>query len=336
MSVILNFNLSFKVTSGISEIICLFDPSPAFQYAKNSIFSYSQVSDANLIRDNTVASAGFNATDIFHPGNPSINLPANSYVVNNPSNVYGTSPSGDTYSVVQINTNLAAIEPGFSRIRISYFYLDSTNNSINTITEYFDCPFYEGFNITARELNNLKDYIKQSQSFLQQELDFLTTQTSYALSHDLWRGTSVSGQLITTPVTFGLSSGGGVGQPGVLANLYTNVSSLSFASPTAPAQNIVIFDNSELNNAYTFTISNSGIINANLSGNTIAISPSSSLTFTSGLAANTTITINDSFNNSCSVVIYIYPPVGTLSLNSTSLTFENPAANEGINRFNQK
>ena len=205
MSTILNFNLS-HTASLITEIICLFDPAPAFQYQRNADFSYSITTDDKLIRDTSVASAGFNASDISVPSTK-LNLPSNAYSINLPSKVYNTPSSQDTYSVVLVNSTLAKVEPGFSRVRITYSYYDAGSGTVSSLAEYFDCPFYEGFNVTARELNNLKDYIEEANSFLQKEIDIITTEVQYALSREFWRGTSVSGKLSATPTSTGLQTG---------------------------------------------------------------------------------------------------------------------------------
>lgn len=211
MSVILNFNLP-HVANMIQQIICLYDPEPPFQSEQNSDYTFSIANAQQLIRDTNVASAGFVSSLDFGnnpppvPSQANVPLPANSYTFNLPSLVYGTNPLFDNYSVLQINTALARIEPGFSRIRIDYQWIDS-GNGINQDTEYYDCPFYEGWNVTARELNNVVNYVEGGIGFVQQELDTMNAQISYALSHELWRGTSVSGQVSAPPITDGLMTG---------------------------------------------------------------------------------------------------------------------------------
>jgi hypothetical protein len=210
MAIILNFNLS-SIASSIEQIICLYDPQPVFQYQQNADFTYSPTLPQFLNRDNNVASAGFSASLDFigpvpPPGPTNIPLPANAYVLNVPSLVYNTPSSNDNYSVLQINTVLARIEPGFQRIRVDYTWLDAFNN-VNLATQYFDCPFYEGFNVTARELNNVVSYVEGATGFLQKELDLVSQEISYALSHELWRGTSVSGQLQISSINQGLQTG---------------------------------------------------------------------------------------------------------------------------------
>ena len=216
MASVLNFNLSY-VANLINSVVTLFDPSPAFQYERKTDGSYQILSGNQVTRNNLVASAGFNASEIvqvdlngnniYVPSTVPLPLPANSYVINTPSQVYGTSVAGNTYSVFQINPALALIEPGFSRIQVSYQYFDPIASNMNNFTEYFDCPFYEGFNTTAQELNNLLSYVEQGYAFLQKEIDILDQEVSYALSHELWRGTSVSGQISVVPATEGLQTG---------------------------------------------------------------------------------------------------------------------------------
>lgn len=206
MSVILPFNLS-QSASSITSVVCLFDPSPAFQYYRNTDYTFGITPDANLNRDSSVALAGFSGTNIGAIPIVNINLPSNSYTINLPSQVYGTNPANDTYSVLQINTALANVEPGFSRIQVTYVAYNQASNTYSNLVEYFDCPFYEGFNVTARELNNLRDYIEEAVNFLQAEIDIIDAELEYALSHEFWRGISVSGQLTATPTTEGLQTG---------------------------------------------------------------------------------------------------------------------------------
>ena len=216
MSVILNFNLSYTANN-ITSIVCLFDPSPAFQYGLKNDGTYGILYGNQLARNSGVASAGFNSSEIsqvdingntvYVPTTVPLNLPSNSYVINSPSQVYGGGTSGDVYSVLQINSTLARIEPGFSRLQVTYQYYNSVTSVYQTITEYFDCPFYEGWDVTAQELNNIVQYVEQSVAFLQKEIDILTQEVKYALSHEFWRGTSVSGQLSVVPATEGLQTG---------------------------------------------------------------------------------------------------------------------------------
>jgi hypothetical protein len=203
------------VVSSISQIISLFDPLPSFQSSQNADFSYSPSLPQNLVRNFGVASAGFpHSFDFAFQSRPvpnisanNIPLPANAYTINFPSLVYGYGILNDaSFSVLQINTGLARIEPGFSRIRVDYVWNDSFGNSIND-TYYFDCPFYEGFDITAQELNNIVNYVEESTAFLQTEINLINTEVDYALSHELWRGTSVSGRLTTNAITTGLEQG---------------------------------------------------------------------------------------------------------------------------------
>ena len=328
MSVILNFNLSYQVALGIPKIICLFDPSPPFQYEQNSNFTYSVISDANLYRDNTVALAGFEATDIANPNvKPNI-LPANTFAVNNPSNVYNTPTSNDTYSVIQINATTAQIEPGYSRLSITYTYYDSVTTFYNEITEYFDCPFYEGFNVTARELNNIKDYIEESQSFLQKELDITSSQTSYALSHNFWRGTSVSGQVSTTPSTIGLVSGPIVGGSGPVGPLVTSPTFLNFYN-TIP-QNIQIADPG-YGGEFSITESIPGIVTIGLQGSVLTVTPNS----IGPSNLQTTLTILDTAGNATSVIVTIFAGSGTLTSNPSYLNFSSPSAPYQIVQLSQ-
>lgn len=216
MAVILNFNLP-KIANSINQIICLYDPSPVFQFEQNADFTYSILSGDKYKRDSNVASAGFPAS--VDPG-PLVNgklpppslttfpLPANSYTKNIPSQVYGTPVASDNYSVVMIVAALARIEPGFSRLRIDYTVFNESNNTFSPEIFYADCPFYEGWDVTARELNNVVGYIEGGTAFLQSEINILEQEVAYALSREFWRGTSVSGQLANSgQITVGLQVG---------------------------------------------------------------------------------------------------------------------------------
>jgi len=203
---ILNFNLS-QVASLIVQVVALFDPEPPFQYTQDNLGNLNIALPNQLVRDNTVASAGFPASADALANSPTLGiipLPANSYVINFPSFVYGAAAPNDTsYSVIQINSVVAKIEPGFSRVRIDY--LDSNGNPAGP--EYFDCPFYEGWDVTARELNNIVNYVEGAVNFLQQEINVIDDELSFLDSRLFLRGITVSGKLQWTPTTEGLISG---------------------------------------------------------------------------------------------------------------------------------
>lgn len=216
MSNNLSFNLSYTA-SVINSVICLFNPSPAFQYGRRNDGTYQILNDNQLTRNNQFDLAGFspseivqvdiNGNPIYVPSTVDINLPANSYSVNLPSRVYGTNPINDNYSVLQINTALAKIEPGFSRLQVVYQYYNNLTSSYVEQTDYFDCPFYENWDVTAAELNSITEYVQNGYAFLQKEIDILNHQVSYALSREQWRGLIVSGKLSTTRATQGLQTG---------------------------------------------------------------------------------------------------------------------------------
>jgi len=203
--------------SNIVSIITLFDPSPAFQYGQLSDGTFAILYGNQLARNSEVASAGFPNSEIpqydlsgnliFNPISSQINLPSNSYVLNLPSQVYGTPPGNDVYSVLQINSTLSRIEPGFSRLQVTYQYYDNATSTYNTISEYLDSPFFEGWDLTAQELNNIVNYTEEAVAFLQKEIDILTQEVKYSLSRELWRGTSVSGQLSVISATENLQNG---------------------------------------------------------------------------------------------------------------------------------
>lgn len=216
MSQILTFNLSYTA-SVINSVVCLFDGKTAFQYGKRNDGTFEILNGNQLLRDNSVALAGFNASEITQVdinGNPTyipttatINLPSNSYTSNLPSRVYGTNQINDTYSVLEVNSTLAQIEPGFSRLKVSYQHYNVNTGTYAVQDDYFDCPFYEGWNVTARELNNIVSYVQNGYAFLQKEIDILNHQVYYGLSHEQWRGLIVSGKVSTTRATSGLYSG---------------------------------------------------------------------------------------------------------------------------------
>lgn len=237
---ILNFNLS-QVASLVVQVVALFDPEPPFQYTQDNLGNFNITSPNQLVRDNTVVSAGFPFSADALGNGPTLGitpLPANSYVINFPSFVYGAAAPNDTsYSVVQINSVVAKIEPGFSRVRIDY--LDSNGHPAGP--EYFDCPFYEGWDVTARELNNIVGYVEDAVNFLQKEINVIDDELSFLNSRLFLRGTSVSGKLQWTPTTEGLLSGAlNRGQfshsmPASMAhNLLLPKSSLIFPPPGQP------------------------------------------------------------------------------------------------------
>ena len=196
MAIVVPFNLSAQA-SVITSITCLFDPEPPFQYVVTTTGDYVITTPANLVRDTTVASAGYPFSN-----STIVPLPAHTYTFNPPSLVYGTPATQDVYSVVMINMALAQVEPGFSRLEIQYQDVNNVSH-----TEYFDCPFWEGWDATARELNNIISYVESRSSFLQKEVDQLTSEMNWSLSRELVRGTMVSGQLQIAPATQGLVNG---------------------------------------------------------------------------------------------------------------------------------
>jgi len=197
---ILNFQVSQAVTN-ITQIACMFNPLPPFQYTQNGQGIYTVLTGgSNMTRDTTVASAGFPFSADTFGGINVTPLPANSYVVNSQQNVFGNGIS--TQNVVQINTVLASVEPGFSRVRIDY-----TDPNGDSHTEYFDCPFYEGWDVTANELNEIVEYIEGAFLLLQNEINDLRSEMAYLSNHEFWKGTSVSGQINWTGATEGLATG---------------------------------------------------------------------------------------------------------------------------------
>jgi len=213
MASILNFNLPTLV-QGILQVISLYDVEPPVQFSNNVTLSNSFKSpdDPTYQRDTSVASAGFQHSSDFFTGpipavGPSnIVLPYTSYVTALPSEVYGTPPfnssgkSLDNYTVLQINTGLVNLEPGFNRIRVDYSYLN--NGIYSTGYTYFDVPFYEGWNVTARELNNITGYVIGYDRLVEKQVSSFDTEANFFSKHALWKGLSVSGRLQTSsPIT---------------------------------------------------------------------------------------------------------------------------------------
>ena len=201
---ILNFNLS-QVASLIVQVTALFDPEPPFQYSVDNLGNFNITPPNQLVRDMTVLAPVFpSSVDTLGPANGVIPLPSNAYVINFPALVYGAAAPNDTsYSVVQIDTSIAKIEPGFSRVRIDY--LDQNGNPVPP--QYFDCPFYEIWDTTARELNNIVNYMEEAVNFLQKEINAIDADLAFLDSRLFMRGTTVSGQIQWTPTTQGLVSG---------------------------------------------------------------------------------------------------------------------------------
>lgn len=203
MAIILNLNLPVLVSS-INEILCLQDPgdgssTSAFQVTQTTaISSISFVPPQNLVRNTSLTSAGFPFSTLANP----VPLPANAYTFNLPSSAYGIDSSFNYFSVLQINTAIAKIEPGFSRLYVTYTYGVSSVAAV-----YFNVPFYEGWNVTDRELNNVVEYIEDGTSFLFAQLNGQLLKLNYFQAKSFWRGISVSGKITWTPATANLTQG---------------------------------------------------------------------------------------------------------------------------------
>jgi len=202
MSEILNFTLP-SIATNVNAIICLYDPKPPLQYQQTPYGGYEILTGSQLQRNSGVASAGFPSSPNAAIGQSQVYpLPANAYGIALPSQIFGTPTSGDNFSVITINTGVARVEPGFSRLRIDWVDSNQANQST-----YFDCPFYEAFRVTARELNNIIAYVEEAFNLIQLEINNLVQELAYLSEREFWRGTSVSGQLQWTGATEGLVSG---------------------------------------------------------------------------------------------------------------------------------
>lgn len=201
MSIILNFNLPTVVT-GVSRILCLPDAGDgstisAFQTTTQFLSGALPTPPANLIRNDSLVSSGF-PFSITTP----VPVPENAYTINLPSSAYGVSPTLNTFSVLQVNAEVAKLEPGFSRIEVTYSY-----GATGIGTAYFDVPFHEGWNVTEREMNNVVDYLEDGFNFAINQVNLLQLTLNYFQLKEFWRGISVSGQVSFTPATIGLEQG---------------------------------------------------------------------------------------------------------------------------------
>lgn len=119
----LNFSLSHLITS-LEKVIALFDPSPAFQYVDAQGISLVSLPQ-DLQRNYNVASAGFLSSI---PNQVEYEIPLLAINVLLPSIVYGSSPTNDTFTVLQIDTTKCNIEPGFSRLQATYTWTQSVTS----------------------------------------------------------------------------------------------------------------------------------------------------------------------------------------------------------------
>ena len=203
MAIIFNFNLPVIVTK-VTSIICLPDPGNgynvgAFQTATTVASGTYIIPSAGLIRNNAELSYGF---PFSVSGSTQYYLPENSYTVNLPSSAYGGTSGNNTFSVLQINAVVAKLEPGFSRLQVTYSY-----GATGIGTSYFDVPYHEGWNLAERELNNVVDYIEDGFNSGVSQLNNIQIKLNYFQFKTFWRGISVSGQLSFTPATSGLEQG---------------------------------------------------------------------------------------------------------------------------------
>ena len=267
MAIILNFNLP-QVATSILQIISLYDPEPPLQFITdvNLTTAIKQPNDPTFSRDTTVPSAGFSHSSDF--GNNSIPgiglsyqnnlpLPANSYLIAKPSDVYNTLTINDDYSVLQINAAIANLEPGFNRIRVDYQWYDNVN-ILHQDAVYFDVPFYEGWDVTSRELNNVVSYItgrtyngsvnssdsyNSSPGILQSQVKSLDAEASFITRSALWKGTTVSGQMLTQPAKVSVFSNS---SPHSLPDLLELKDSIEPKLPRKLNKVVILNDYSEL------------------------------------------------------------------------------------------
>lgn len=111
-----------------------------------------------------------------------------------------TIPNGNAGSaLLLLDATVAPVEPGFSRIRVDYVDVNQVNQ-----TEYFDMPFWEGWDINPRNVQTIVDYVEGAFEFITEELSRLKKQLTFVESHEQLKGLSVSGTLTTTQATSGL------------------------------------------------------------------------------------------------------------------------------------
>ena len=75
-------------------------------------------------------------------------------------------------------------------------------------TDYFDVPFYQGWHVTAQEMNNLAQYTKGAATYIVDQSAINYNRMFSALNHAFQRGITVGGQLTFTQAVTGLFTGG--------------------------------------------------------------------------------------------------------------------------------
>jgi hypothetical protein len=206
-----SFDGTAKVT--ITRIVSLHNPIPAFQgYFDQDSGAPVITSDSNLARNSLFTSIGFPNSDDTVPsyfGNFSEYLiPTNAYAVDSAAAVYGNSilasnsATDASSAVVLIDVTVAPVEPGFSRVRVDY--QDIYNNPQ---TQYFDMPFWEGWDVHPREIQTIIDYMEDAFGFLDAQLTRLWKELAFLELHQQVRGLTVSGGITATQAT------SGIGQP---------------------------------------------------------------------------------------------------------------------------
>ena len=109
--------------------------------------------------------------------------------------------TGTSTSVLLLDTTVAPIEPGFSRLRVDYQDINYFSR-----TEYFDMPFWEGWDTYPREIEAIVDYLEAAVDFLQTELQNIFNEIDWIRDHELYRGLTASGTITATQATSGLYS----------------------------------------------------------------------------------------------------------------------------------
>lgn len=209
MAVVIPFAISAPGVTNIIRVVSLYSPIGAFQggqvFDTTSFGDLVQYSDSQLTR-NVVPSFGFpHSVDQAGPASATdgIPVPQSAYAVVNPTLVY---PIADSRHLVQnsillLDVSVSPVQPGFSRLRVDY--LDA--NNVAQI-QYFDVPYYEGWDLHSTQLQEIVDFNTNAFNFIQAELSNFEKEVNFLDSHMFYRGLTVSGSVSATQATSNLQA----------------------------------------------------------------------------------------------------------------------------------
>jgi len=207
MAVVIPFALSSPLPVSITRVVSLYNATPPFQYEQDFVNNWGDLepTPADQLIRNTTPSFGFpHTTDTSGPAVAGTGnyVPPNAYVVVAANQVYAESDirATETNAILLIDMSVAPIEPGFTRLRVDYIYDNQPQ------IEYFDVPFYEGWDLNSTEIEAIVAYATEAFDFIQQELTNLEEEFNFLDSHMLLKGMSVSGSITATQATGNLTA----------------------------------------------------------------------------------------------------------------------------------